>query len=136
MLKQSIIVLALVAIAASATTPVLAGRPGVGQLYYDGMVVRTIVPPAAMPHEGVDNLYAIMGGVGNQLAVAAVAPGKRDHVKSRVGPGIPIPGADRTRAPRQATRLDAVLPGVGVQMPGTSLHVVRRWHEGLHRACR
>jgi hypothetical protein len=80
MLKQSIIVLALVAIAASATTPVLAdARPGFGQLFYDGMTVRTIVPPAAMPHEGVDNLYAIMGGVGNQLAVAAVAPGDRDY---------------------------------------------------------
>ena len=79
MLKQSIIALALVAIAASATAPVLAARPGFGQLFYDGMTVRTIVPPAAMPNEGVDNLYAIMGGVGNQLAVAAVAPGDRDY---------------------------------------------------------
>jgi hypothetical protein len=37
--------------------------------------VRTIVPPAETPKEGVDDLYAIP----NQLAVAAVAPGDPDY---------------------------------------------------------
>lgn len=50
-------------------------RPGFGQLYHDGEIVRTIVPPAAAPKEGVDNLYVIP----DQLAVAAVAPGDRDY---------------------------------------------------------
>jgi hypothetical protein len=52
-----------------------AAKPGFGELYYDGRVVRTIVPPAAMPHAGVDNLYAVMDGASGQRAVAAVAPG-------------------------------------------------------------
>jgi len=55
-----------------------AGGPGFGSLYYEGEVVRTIVPPAASPNEGVDDLYAIQGGVPDQLAVIAVAPGDPD----------------------------------------------------------
>lgn len=46
-------------------------QPGFGELYHNGEVVRTLVPPASMPKPGVDNLYAVPG----QLAVAAVAPG-------------------------------------------------------------
>jgi hypothetical protein len=46
-----------------------------GQLYDNGTVVRTVIPPAAAPQTGTDNLYAIMGGVSGQLAVIAVAPG-------------------------------------------------------------
>ncbi|MHC4487305.1 MAG: DUF7482 domain-containing protein [Planctomycetota bacterium] len=56
-----------------------AGRPGFGELYYDGEIVRTVVPPAAMPFQGRDNLYPIMNGVQGQLPVAAVAPGDRDY---------------------------------------------------------
>ena len=51
------------------------GQPIFGELYYNGAVVRTVIPPAAAPQTGVDNLYAIMGGVSGQLAVVAVAPG-------------------------------------------------------------
>jgi len=55
-------------------------RPvGFGSLYYDGEMVRTVVPPASMPFQGRDNLYPIMGGVEGQLPVAAVAPGDRDY---------------------------------------------------------
>lgn len=50
-------------------------QPGFGDLYYEGMVVRTIVPPARMPIRGRDNLYVIPG----QLGVAGVAPGDRDY---------------------------------------------------------
>ena len=42
-----------------------------GELYHDGDVVRTIVPPAASPKPGIDDLYVVPG----QRAVAAVAPG-------------------------------------------------------------
>ena len=56
-----------------------AQRPGFGELYYEGTIVRTVVPPAAAPREGRDDLYAIMDGVSDQLAVVAVAPGDRDY---------------------------------------------------------
>jgi len=60
-------------------TPAFADRPGFvfpsGCCYYNGMVVRTVVPPAAFPNEGTDNFYAVMGGVPEQKPVVAVAPG-------------------------------------------------------------
>ncbi|MEE9271541.1 MAG: hypothetical protein V3V49_14925 [Candidatus Krumholzibacteria bacterium] len=57
---------------------VAVGQPIFGELYYNGTVVRTVIPPAATPQAGVDNLYGITGGVSGQLAVVAVvavAPG-------------------------------------------------------------
>jgi hypothetical protein len=56
-------------------------RPvGFGSLYYDGEVVRTVVPPAAMPFQGRDNLYPFPGEAANgQLPITAVAPGDRDY---------------------------------------------------------
>jgi hypothetical protein len=55
------------------------GPPGFGSLFYDGGIVRTIVPPAAMPFQGRDNIYPIVDGVEGQLPVAAVAPGDPDY---------------------------------------------------------
>ncbi|NIN66776.1 MAG: hypothetical protein GTO63_19220, partial [Anaerolineae bacterium] len=61
----------------------LAGRPGFvfpgGCCFYDGEMVRTVVPPSAFPNEGRDNFYAIMGGAEGQKGVIAVAPGDRDY---------------------------------------------------------
>ena len=55
-------------------------RPvGFGFFYYDGEIVRTVVPPASMPFQGRDNIYPIDEGVAGQLPVAAVAPGDRDY---------------------------------------------------------
>ena len=54
-------------------------QPGFGFLYYDGDVIRTVVPPAAAPRSGRDALYPIMGGVEAQLPVTAVAPGDPDY---------------------------------------------------------
>jgi hypothetical protein len=69
-------VLLLVLVAAALTAaPSFAATPTFGKLYYNGEVVRTIVPPAEMTKEGVDDLYAIP----NQLAVTAVAPGDPDY---------------------------------------------------------
>ncbi len=61
--------------------PVLAApdKVGFGELFYDGDVVRTVVPPAAAPQTGRDNLYAVMGGAEGQRPVAAVAPGDKDY---------------------------------------------------------
>jgi len=63
----AVLVLGIVAMAAA--------KPGFGSLYHNGSVVRTVVPPAAMPQAGTDNLYVVMGGADGQLPVAAVAPG-------------------------------------------------------------
>src|SRR3989442_2766924 len=54
---------------------VFAATPGFGNLYYNGSVVRTVVPPAAFPNTGIDNFYEVHGGVAGQLGIAAVAPG-------------------------------------------------------------
>jgi hypothetical protein len=71
--------LAVLAVGLMSIVGVMGGRPGVGELYYEGQVVRTLVPPATMSKAGVDNLYPVMGGVNGQLPVAAVAPGDTDY---------------------------------------------------------
>ncbi len=61
------------------TSGLALAKVGFGELYYDGDVVRTVVPPAAAPMMGRDNIYPIMGGVEGQRPVAAVGPGDRDY---------------------------------------------------------
>ena len=68
--------LALLALAAA---PSLHAQPGFGELFYNGGVVRTVVPPAASPMRGRDNIYPVVGGAMGQLPVAAVAPGDREY---------------------------------------------------------
>ncbi|TMK85393.1 MAG: hypothetical protein E6G44_07315 [Actinobacteria bacterium] len=53
---------------ASATT-------GKGQLFHDGNIVRTVVNPARIPHQGSDPFYSVTNGVDGQLGIAGVAPG-------------------------------------------------------------
>jgi hypothetical protein len=76
------LILAL-AILATSITPAFADRPGFvfpgGCCFYQGTVVRTVVPPAATPDEGRDNFYAVMGGVAGQQAVVGVAPGDTNY---------------------------------------------------------
>jgi hypothetical protein len=59
--------------------PAAAQRSGFGNLYYEGEVVRTVVPPSSMPKPGRDNFYVVMNGVEEQLGIAAVAPGDKDY---------------------------------------------------------
>ena len=63
--------------------PTFAAPPGfvfpAGCCFYNGVTVRTVVPPAAMPNVGVDNFYAVMGGATGQKAVVAVAPGDTNY---------------------------------------------------------
>ncbi|MCI0552759.1 MAG: hypothetical protein L0287_17555 [Anaerolineae bacterium] len=79
-LRSLILVLALLAIS---VTPALADRPPfvfpAGCCYYEDTIVRTVVPPAATPNDGRDNFYAVMGGVANQKAIVAVAPGDKGY---------------------------------------------------------
>jgi len=56
-----------------------ADKPLFLSLYYDGEVVGTVVPPAAAPMTGKDNIYPIFGGVDGQLPVAGVGPGDKDY---------------------------------------------------------
>jgi hypothetical protein len=51
-----------------------------GCCFYEGRVVRTVVPPASTPQEGRDNFYAFPGGAAaGQLGVVAVVPGDADY---------------------------------------------------------
>ena len=62
-----------------ASTPVPAVTPPfvfpAGCCYYNGIVVRTVVPPASNPREGQDNFYGFSNADPNQKGVVAVAPG-------------------------------------------------------------
>lgn len=73
-LKRIFLGISIVLVIGLLAAPTLAKVPQ-GTLYYDGVEVRTIVPPAAMPNEGRDNLYIVP----NQFPVAAVAPGDKDY---------------------------------------------------------
>jgi hypothetical protein len=53
--------------------------PG-GCCFYQGQMVRTVVPPASTPQEGRDNFYAFPNGAAaGQKGVVAVAPGDLDY---------------------------------------------------------
>ena len=54
---------------------VFAATPGFGNLYYNGTMVHTVIPPAAFPNTGIDNFYEVHGGAAGQLGIASVAPG-------------------------------------------------------------
>lgn len=57
----------------------VAAQAGFGALFFDGNVVGTVVPPAAMPMAGKDPIYPIMGGAEGQLPVAGTGPGDTDY---------------------------------------------------------
>jgi len=60
-------------------TSAFAATPGFGNLYYNGSIVRTVVPPAAFPNEGRDNFYKVTNGATGQLGIASVAPGSSGY---------------------------------------------------------
>ena len=72
---QVLVSVSLLGVLLVTAAPSFAATPTFGELYYNGEVVRTLVRPAEMPREGVDDLYAIP----NQSAVTAVAPGDPDY---------------------------------------------------------
>jgi hypothetical protein len=59
-------------------TAAFAGQPSFGNLYYNGTIVRTVVPPSATD-VALDNFYKVTNGASGQLGVAAVAPGNPDY---------------------------------------------------------
>jgi len=63
----------LASVVASAVPPFV--FPG-GCCFYEGRVVRTVVPPARTPQEGRDNFYAFPSGAATgQKGVVGVVPG-------------------------------------------------------------
>jgi hypothetical protein len=77
-MKKSLLVSVLVLAPLVLALPigsVFAATPGFGSLYYNGTIVRTVVPPAAFPNTGIDNFYEVHGGAVGQLGIASVAPG-------------------------------------------------------------
>lgn len=77
--KRVAILVFVVGVLIVSATSAFAAKAGKGNLFYDGGVVRTVVPPASMPHEGVDNFYVVSNPVEGQLGIAAVAPGDQDY---------------------------------------------------------
>lgn len=71
-------ILALAFALALAPTIAFAAKPGFGSLYYDGDIVRTIVPPS-QTEKGLDDIYTVANGVEGQLGIASVAPGDPDY---------------------------------------------------------
>lgn len=78
MTTGAIAAMALVAILASSAAPSFAAKPSFGSLYYDGEIVRTIVPPAETD-KGLDDIYTVTNGAEGQLGIASVAPGDKDY---------------------------------------------------------
>jgi len=77
-MKKSLLVSFLVLapfVLALPMAPVFAATPGFGNLYYNGTIVHTVVPPAAFPNTGLDNFYKVTNGAAGQLGIASVAPG-------------------------------------------------------------
>jgi hypothetical protein len=59
----------------ASVAPTFAAKPVKTEIYLNGQMVRTIVPPAAAPKTGVDAFYKVPGTGG----VAAVGPGDRGY---------------------------------------------------------
>jgi hypothetical protein len=56
---------------------VLGAEPGFGNLYLNGQVVGTVVPPAQVtPGSGLDPFYKVTNGASGQLGIAGVGPGE------------------------------------------------------------
>ena len=80
-IQLSTLTILTVALAAVLVTPaslVFAAQPGFGHLFYNGTVVRTVVPPSATT-VALDNFYAVTNGASGQLGIAAVAPGSPNY---------------------------------------------------------
>jgi len=76
-MRRSIVATLVVvpALVATLASPVLAAPPVKTQIWLDGELVRTILPPAASPGEGTDPFFMVPGTGG----VAGVGPGDRGY---------------------------------------------------------
>ena len=71
-----IIVVLCTATAVLAAAPLASATAPKGQLFHNGSVVGTVVPPDRIPDgSGVDPLYMVTNGAAGQLGIAGVGPG-------------------------------------------------------------
>jgi len=62
---------------AAGSQAALGAEPGFGNLYLNGQVVGTVVPPAQVtPGSGLDPFYKVTNGASGQLGIAGVGPGE------------------------------------------------------------
>jgi hypothetical protein len=77
--RIALFTIAVPAIMLATLSPARADQPGfvfpTVCCFYNGELVRTVVPPATFPNDGTDAFYAITNGVSGQKGVVAVAPG-------------------------------------------------------------
>ncbi len=69
------VLLAIVALASGSSTASAASPVEFGTIWLNGAVVRTLLPPSALPNEGADAFYRVPATGG----VAAVGPGTGDY---------------------------------------------------------
>jgi hypothetical protein len=74
-MRRGIAAVALAGALALALSGSASAQAGKGFLFHNGDVVRTVVPPASIPHGGIDPIYNVTNGVEGQLGIAGVAPG-------------------------------------------------------------
>lgn len=74
-MRMGLLAILTAAMAVTISVEAGSGNVGRGQLYYNGAIVRTLVPPSNLPHPGTDDFYAVVDGADGQLGVAAEAPG-------------------------------------------------------------
>ena len=74
-MKKLLFAFALLALSVATLAPSQAAGVVFSELFYEGTVVGTVIPPATSPKEGRDNLYGVPG----QRAVIGVAPGDTDY---------------------------------------------------------
>lgn len=78
-MKRIVLLLMIGVLLGLLPAPTAFAKAGKGMLFYDGEVVRTVVPPATMSRTGIDDFYGVVGGAEGQLGIAAVAPGDKDY---------------------------------------------------------
>lgn len=83
-MKRLVVLIFVMALVGALTAPAYAQRPGFvfpgGCCFYEGDMVRTVVPPASNPQEGLDNFYGFpVTAHADQKGVVAVVPGDTDY---------------------------------------------------------
>jgi len=78
MLATGLLLFALFAFSIAAAPQSFAQKPGFGNLYYNGTIVHTVVPPAKT-NVALDNFYKVTNVAVGQLGIAAVAPGNPNY---------------------------------------------------------
>lgn len=74
-MRARLLLVAFCVVGAFALSGLAMADAGKGELFYNGGVVGTVVPPAAAPQTGIDPFFEVTNGVSGQLGIAAVAPG-------------------------------------------------------------